>query len=70
MDRVKEIETAICNLAPEEFRRLSDWIQTLDEERWDAQMDADAESGRLDFILKEAAEERAQGLLREWPPVE
>lgn len=68
MDRVEEIEAAIHSLPPDEYRRLAEWFRELEKRRWDAQMDADSASGKLDFLFEEADNEMAQGSLREWPP--
>jgi hypothetical protein len=67
MDRVEEIEAAIHDLAPEEYRRLAEWFREFEQSRWDAQMDEDSSAGRLDFLFEEADSELAQGPLREWP---
>ncbi|MBI3683975.1 MAG: hypothetical protein HY235_26675 [Acidobacteria bacterium] len=68
MNRREEIEEAIDRLPPEEFRRFAQWFHQLEQQRWDARMDADSASGRLDFLFKEGEEESGEGLLREWPP--
>lgn len=68
MDRVEEIEAAIHNLPPDEYRRLSEWFREFEQRRWDAQMDEDSSTGKLDFLFEEADGEAAQGLLLEWPP--
>ena len=68
MDRVEEIETAITNLPPDEYRRLVDWFHAREQSAWDAQMDADSVSGKLDFLIEEAESEAAEGSLRDWPP--
>jgi hypothetical protein len=67
MSRIDEIELAIDQLAPEEFRRVAEWIRDRDQTLWDEQLDKDAESGKLDFLIKEADEEARRGLLRPWP---
>ena len=67
MDRVEEIEAAIHDLPPEEYRRLAEWFRELEQSRWDAQMDEDSSAGRLDFLFEEAESEREQGSLRAWP---
>jgi hypothetical protein len=54
MDRVEEIESAIDALAPDEFRRIAQWFHTRDHEQWDRQIDADSQSGKLDFLFDEA----------------
>jgi len=69
MDRVEEIEAAITSLAPEDYRRLIDWIRTREEACWDEQMDRDSVSGKLDFLFGEAKDESEKGLVRDWPPL-
>jgi hypothetical protein len=68
MDRIEEIEAAISSLPPEQYRTLAQWFHSLDQERWDAQLDRDSSAGKLDFLFEEAVSEAPQGLLREWPP--
>ena len=69
MDRVEEIEAAICDLSPDEYRRVVKWVQARKQERWDEQMDQDSSTGKLDFLFEEATQEEANNLSREWPPV-
>ncbi len=68
MDRVEEIESAITNLPPEEYRRLVDWIRAREQTHWDERLDQDSVAGKLDFLFREAEDESAQGLVRNWPP--
>ena len=70
MNRVDEIEEAIGQLPPEDFRRLAEWVRTREQQLWDGQMDRDAASGKLDFLIEEAKSEERAGLLREWPAKE
>ena len=68
MSRVEQIEQAIQALTPEEFAQLARRVYALEQERWDRQMDRDASSGKLDFLLDEAHSERDAGTLKAWPP--
>jgi hypothetical protein len=68
MDRVEEIEAAIDQLPPEEYRRVVAWLRAHEQARWDEQMDRDSSAGKLDFLFAEAESESAAGPLREWPP--
>jgi hypothetical protein len=68
MDRVEEIEAAIDQLPPEEYRRIVQWLRVREDKRWDEQMDRDSSAGTLDFLFEEAESESAKGLLRDWPP--
>ena len=36
-----------------------------DWEKWDKQIEADSQAGKLDFLIKEAFDEKAEGNLRE-----
>lgn len=68
MSTVAEIEAAIGRLSREQFWELTDRLIARRNEEWDRQMDEDARAGRLDFLFKEADEERQAGTLRDWPP--
>ena len=68
MSRVEEIEAAIEQLSPEEFRRVAQWFHDREQAEWDAQLDRDSVAGKLDFLFDEAGKEAEEGLLREWPP--
>jgi hypothetical protein len=68
MSTVLEIENAIEQLKPGERAQLAAWIARKEAMDWDAQMAADAASGRLDFLFEEAAAERKTGKLKNWPP--
>ena len=67
MDRVEEIEAAIDELPPEEYRRIVEWFRVREQRRWDEQMDQDSAGGKLDFIFEEAETESQKGLLLDWP---
>jgi len=65
MTRVEEIQSAIESLSSEEYAQLRQWFSEKDWERWDRQIEKDAESGKLDFLIEEALEEKKQGRLKE-----
>ena len=54
MKRVEEIEAAIRELPPDDFRRLVDWIREREHALWDAKLESDSASGKLDFLFEEA----------------
>ena len=62
-----EIKTAVDELAPQELAELAAFIRKRDNAEWDAQIEADAAAGKLDFLFEEAEKERAAGTLRDWP---
>lgn len=67
MDRVEQIEAAITELPPEDFRRIAKWFRERDQSVWDQQMDGDSASGKLDFLFEEAETDSQQDVLRDWP---
>ncbi|MFY9268189.1 MAG: hypothetical protein WAO55_00400 [Candidatus Manganitrophaceae bacterium] len=65
MSKVEKIQAAIESLAEEEYARLRQWFSERDWEKWDRQIEADSGSGKLDFLIKEARDEKAKGKLKE-----
>ena len=65
MTKVQEIQAVIESLPREEYARLRRWFSERDWEQWDKQIEADSEAGKLDFLIKEAFEEKAKGRLKE-----
>lgn len=65
MTRVQDIQFAIESLSQEEYVRLRQWFLERDWEQWDKQIEANSESGKLDFLIKEAFDEKARGHLKE-----
>jgi len=63
--RLEEIQVAIESLPYEEYIRLRQWFSERDWEKWDRQIEADSESGKLDFLIEEALNEKAKGTLKE-----
>jgi hypothetical protein len=65
MSKVEEIQSAIVSLSPEDFARLRQWFAERDWEQWDREIEEDAASGKLDFLIDEAVAEKAQGRLQD-----
>jgi hypothetical protein len=65
MSKVKEIQSAIESLENEEYSELRKWFTERDWERWDKEIEADSESGKLGFLINEAQEEKSKGRLKE-----
>ncbi len=70
MQTVEEIQQAIEALPEEDYERIRQWLAEADWDDWDRQIAADSEAGRLDFLAKEALEDKRRGLLRDLPGVE
>jgi hypothetical protein len=65
MSRVSEIKAAIETLPEDEYAQLRQWFSERDWEKWDQQIEADSESGELDFLIQEALDEKAKGTLKD-----
>jgi hypothetical protein len=64
MTRIEEIKNAVVSLPVHEYRQFRDWFLERDWAQWDQQIQADSESGKLDFLVKEAMDEKSYGKLR------
>jgi len=67
MSTVMEIESAIRSLPQQEFWKLVQWFDAVKERNWDEQIEADAKTGRLDFLFEEAEYARKSGTTNAWP---
>ena len=65
MSKIDDLKEEIERLPSEEFAELFRWVSEKDWERWDRQIEADSQDGRLDFLLQEAHEEKAKGTLKD-----
>jgi len=62
--KVNEIKVAIEALPEKEYVQLRRWFSERDWEGWDKQIELDSESGKLDFLAREALDEKGKGSLR------
>ncbi len=67
MSTVTEIEQAVSRLPKAEFWKFAEWFEGVKAGAWEAQMEADAKAGRLDFLFAEAAAARVAEEAKEWP---
>ena len=65
MSKVKELEKAIDALPEEEYIQLRKWFSERDWQKWDRQIEADSQSGKLDFLVQEALDAKKKNKLRE-----
>ena len=65
MPTVEELAEAIKELTDEERARLMALLDELEEDAWDRQIEEDARSGKLDWLLEEGRREAREGLLRD-----
>lgn len=52
---------AVAKLSSDEFAQFREWFAEYDGDRWDAQIEADAEAGKLDGLAREALAEYEAG---------
>ena len=62
---VRDIESAVTQLSPDELARFREWFDEFDAERWDKQIEADAKSGKLNKLAEAAAAEYRAGKTKE-----
>lgn len=65
MSKMEELKADIERLPSEELTELFRWLSEKDWESWDKEIAADAQAGRLDFLVREAYAEKAKGTLKE-----
>jgi len=65
MSKIEELKADIEKLPSEELAELFRWLSEKEWESWDKEIEADSQAGRLDFLVREAHEEKAKGTLKE-----
>jgi len=65
MSKVDELKSEIERLPSEEFTELVRWLSEKDWERWDKEIEADCEAGKLEFLVREAFDEKAKRTLKD-----
>ena len=62
---VEDIEKAVANLTSRELERFRAWFDEFNSARFDAKIERDAKSGKLDSLADAAAAEFRKGRARE-----
>jgi hypothetical protein len=65
MSRIDQIKAEIERLPETDIAEIFRWLSEKDWERWDRQIEADSEAGRLDFLIREVEQEKSQGKLKD-----
>ena len=65
MSNITEIQQAILALAEPDYLQFRKWFNELDWAKWDRQIEADSEDGKLDFLVTEAREAKEEGTLKD-----
>ena len=63
MSTIAEIQQAILALPENDYARLREWFSELDWKKWDEQIEADSQDGKLDFLVAQALEAKSKGTL-------
>ncbi len=61
MRSVADIQAEIEKLSSADQRRLADWLEELQADAWDAQIEEDIKAGRLDHLIAQAEADIAAG---------
>lgn len=64
MGKLEQITKSVEALEGEEFKAFERWFAELQAERWDRQIEADAEAGRLDKLAAQALADHRAGRTR------
>ncbi len=54
MTKLEKIEQDVEQLEPDELARFRAWVAEFDAANWDAQIEADANAGRLGALAEDA----------------
>ena len=65
MSTIIEIQRAILALPEADYIQLREWFSELDWKKWDEQIEADSQEGKLDFLVAQALEAKSQGTLQD-----
>lgn len=65
MSKIDQLKAEIERLPSDDFAELFRWLSEKGWERWDKEIEADSQAGRLDFLVREAREEKAKGTLKD-----
>ena len=58
---IREIETAVSELSPDELSAFRAWFAEFDAEAWDRQFESDVAAGHLDALADEALRDLREG---------
>jgi hypothetical protein len=64
MRKIEQIEQQIRELSSAKFAELRDWMLAQDWAAWDAKVERDSRTGKLDSLIAEAKEDYESGKAR------
>ncbi len=65
MTQVEILERNIAELDDDSFAKPREWFIEFDQARWDKQLEADSNAGKLDFLINAALAEHQAGKTRD-----
>jgi hypothetical protein len=65
MSKLQLIQAEIETLTSDDFTYLKNWINELDAQQWDKQIEQDSNDGKLDFLIEKALLEKSKNQLQE-----
>ncbi len=65
MSKIEQLKAEIESLPSEELAEIIRWLSEKDWQRWDQEIEADSQSGNLDFLVREAKEEKKKEKLKD-----
>ena len=65
MSGINAIKKAIDALPEDDYARLRQWFSEKDWRTWDREIEADSATGKLDFLVREAIDEKSKSKLRD-----
>jgi len=65
MSKLDQLKAEIESLPNEEIAEIFRWLSEKDWEKWDKEIEADSDSGRLEFLVREARDEKSKGTLKD-----
>ena len=63
MRTIERLKAEIKQLTAAELTELAHWLSERHWDSWDAQIEADSQAGRLDFLIDEVQREKSEGRL-------
>lgn len=67
MSAVEKVEKCVREFSPDELAAFSRWFEEYIADKWDRQIAADAEAGKLDPLAEKALKEYQAGESRKFP---
>jgi hypothetical protein len=64
MNKILKLEKIINNLTDEEYREFKKRFLEIDWKKWDQQIEKDAQSGKLDFLIHEVHRSKKEDRLK------